>query len=290
MGRDYKGKKNPFYGKKHSEESLRKMRGRIVSEEAKRNMRGRIVSAKTKEKLRLAQLGKKMSKEAKKNMSKAQKGRKHSEESKKKIGEAQKGEKHHMYGKKHTKETSKKISLSGIGRKHSEESKSKMSEAQKGEKNTMFGKTGKENPFYGKKHSEEFKKMIKEVRMHTKVPKKDSKPEKFMQRLLTSIGIEFDHHKAILGQPDVFIKPNLCVFVDGDYWHGNPTKYSANSVLHPANISKKRKQVTAKDKWIQDEKITNTLKERGYNVLRFWVSELYNDPEKCLQKIIKAIK
>jgi group I intron endonuclease len=78
------------------------------------------------------------------------------------------------------------------GRKHSEESKKKVSESNKGEKNGMYGKVGILSPNYervksaeerekisrgnkGKKHSDETKKILKELstgRLHTEETKK----------------------------------------------------------------------------------------------------------------------
>ena len=45
-----------------------------------------------------------------------------------------------------------------------------------------------------------------------------------------------------------------------------------------------------KEKWKDDEKITNELKRLGYTVLRFWGEEINKDIEKCLKKIQKTIK
>ena len=91
-------------------------------------------------------------------------------------------------GYKHSEESKRKNSESHKGKKQSEETKEKISEKLKGEKNPMFGKnpyankteeemeivrgkmseshkgkqTGKNNPFYGKHHSEESKQKMSE--------------------------------------------------------------------------------------------------------------------------------
>ena len=85
------------YGIKYTEESRKKMKGRIVSEETRKKMS-----------------------EAKKNQS---------EETKRKIGEASKGR---NVGRKHTEEESKKMSEARKGFKHTEETKNKIREANKG--------------------------------------------------------------------------------------------------------------------------------------------------------------
>jgi len=110
--RDISGEKNPFYGKKHTEESKRKMRGRIVSRE-------------TRKKLSDAQKGKTGEKNG-------FYGKKHSEESKLKLSEAHKGQIPWMKGKTHSAKTRNAISerlkgnINALGYKHTEESKNKM--------------------------------------------------------------------------------------------------------------------------------------------------------------------
>ena len=91
---------------------------------------------------------------------------------------------------------------------------------------------------------------------------------------------------------DLYIEPKICVFLDGDYWHCNPNDYVYKKKLNPGfkpndQISGKK---YAKDVWVKDKKITRGLRKKGYSVLRFWQSELETEKEKCLQKIIKAIK
>ena len=73
----YTGENNPMYGKKHSDETLRKMR------EAKKNM-----SEETKKKIREAKKGRCLSEEHKKKIREAKKGKPKSEEHKKKLSKA----------------------------------------------------------------------------------------------------------------------------------------------------------------------------------------------------------
>jgi len=96
------GEKNHFYGRKHSDESKKKMSD--------------------------AHTGKKLSKEHRKKISKSNKGRRVSEETRKKLSEIQMGEKNHMWGKygeknpnygnpsnyKHSEETIEKLKISHL--------------------------------------------------------------------------------------------------------------------------------------------------------------------------------
>ena len=145
---------------------------------------------------------------------------------------------------------------------------------------------------FGKKHTEASKEKIRIKRWNQVIPTKDTKPEKFMQKLLTDTKIEFEKHKPILGQPDIFIKPNICIFVDGDYPHANPNPFTIEGRHYPGFKPDDHIQgkIYAKGKWASDSSITKRLKDQKMIVERLWQSELEQNPEKCLQKIIKIIK
>ena len=115
--------------------------------------------------------------------------------------------------------------------------------------------------------------------------------------MLKDLGIGFEEQIGIKEpacQPDFFIQPNILIFSDGDYIHANPNPFllPRSSKIHPGypDDAKYFGNKTMKDKRRQDQRITRGLKKEGYKVLRFWQSELENNREKCLQKIIKAIK
>nr|AIF04496.1 hypothetical protein [uncultured marine thaumarchaeote KM3_175_B03] len=125
--------------------------------------------------------------------------------------------------------------------------------------------------------------------------------EKILQKLCNNAGIKFQKQKNFkLGfqrhDVDLFIKPNICIESDGDYWHGNLNPFIRNGKLMPGlkpdQIIVRGRAKTKTAKWVRenDKKITRALEQQNNVVLRFWQSELEQNPEKCLQKIIKAIK
>ena len=116
----YCGKNSYMFGKKHSEETKRKM------SEAKKD---KVFSDEYKLKLSLAKIGKKNSKEHCKNISKARKGIIFSDEHCKNISKAKKG-------KKFSEETKLKMSKAQTGRKHTDKTKLRISKINKGKKRT----------------------------------------------------------------------------------------------------------------------------------------------------------
>jgi DNA mismatch endonuclease Vsr len=302
-------------GKKASAETRRKLslahRGKKRSEETKRKLRGRKLSDETKRKLSLANKGKKLSDETKRKMSVARKGKKFSEEAKRNMSVARKGikfSKEHRRnmsivrkGKKPSAETIKKRADANRGKKRSEETKRKLGLANKGKKRSEETKrkisvSVKKNPvryWKGKERSEETKRKLAVARLNQVLPNKDTKPEKYLQKLLDEFGIRYRKHEAIYGQPDIFIKPNICVFVDGDYWHANPNPHVEKNGRKQSGFKPDDHIIGnkfAKDVWAKDERITRTLEERGYTVLRFYVSKMEKNPKKCLEKIFNAVK
>lgn len=99
-GESLYGEENPFYGKKHSDETIRKL-----SENAKK---------------RIGELnpfyGKTHSDESKEKISKANSGNKWTQEMKENFSKKRTGENNSFYGKHHTKETKRKISESHKGK------------------------------------------------------------------------------------------------------------------------------------------------------------------------------
>jgi DNA mismatch endonuclease (patch repair protein) len=74
------------------------------------------------------------------------------------------------------------------------------------------------------------------------------------------------------GKPDfVFREARVVVFVDGDFWHGNPRCYR----LPKSNIEYWKKKIEGNRK--RDKDITRTLKRLGWRVIRIWESALKNE-------------
>ena len=156
-------------------------------------------------------------------------------------------------GKKHSKETKRKMSLSNkramegrpawnrgmkgeeyithfksgkhpfLGRNHTEKTKKLIKEKVKNiEHNYWLGKhlslehrEKLRNAKLGQKPSLETRKKLSIARLKRVFPIQDTKIEIKLQNWLTEQGINFKTHYPILGQPDIFIEPNICIFAMG---------------------------------------------------------------------------
>ena len=133
------GEKNPFYGKKHSKESIEIMRQKKI---------GKEVSEETRKKLSISGKGKMVGEKnpnwGKKGELSPRFGKSHSEETRKKISEHMKGkmvgEKNPNYGKPLSEGTKEKLRIAMTGRIKTEETRKKLSIAGKGKKRSPESK------------------------------------------------------------------------------------------------------------------------------------------------------
>lgn len=98
-----------------------------------------------------------------------------------------------------------------------------------------------------------------------KMPKSNTDIENIMEEWLIENKVEFTKQKPLLGMTlaDFHIEPNIIIYCDGDYWH------SLNKVK------------------TRDARITASLRENGYNVIRLSGSEIKKGkrPHEILNKI-----
>ncbi len=115
------------------------------------------------------------------------------------------------------------------------------------------------------KSNEAHKSNMRAKRLHEVFPKKDSSIERALQDSLRTLGMAFETHKPITGQPDIFIAPSLCIFADGDYWHSLP-KVQARDVV-----------------------VNASLQAQGYRILRLAEHDIRKRLPWCLAIILAAV-
>jgi DNA mismatch endonuclease (patch repair protein) len=106
-----------------------------------------------------------------------------------------------------------------------------------------------------------------------------------MVALLRSHGIKgWRRGQKVYGRPDfVFWTGRVAVFVDGDFWHGHPTRCrmpKSNVEFWSAKITSNRRR---------DRDVTRTLKAAGWRVIRVWESSLAKYPRAVARRISIAI-
>ncbi len=91
-------------------------------------------------------------------------------------------------------------------------------------------------------------------------------------------------HLPLIGKPDfAFPKAKTVVFVDGCFWHGHDcrnTKPADNADYWQKKIERNRKR---------DALVSETLAEKGWQVLRVWECELKKLPDEILKRIVNSI-
>jgi DNA mismatch endonuclease (patch repair protein) len=76
----------------------------------------------------------------------------------------------------------------------------------------------------------------------------------------------------LLGKPDfVFPAARVAVFIDGDFWHGNPRGFR----LPKSNVSYWKKKILSNR--LRDRRVNHLLRKQGWKVCRFWQSALKNE-------------
>lgn len=141
--------------------------------------------------------------------------------------------------------------------------------------------TGVGNPFYGKKHTKEsLKKLSKTLTNDPRKFSSSSKPEKIIEEIIKSIGLEVKRtYKVNEYVCDIFIpKFNLIIEYNGDYWHCNPIKYDS-LYIHP------HKKKTSHQIWEDDKSRIDNIIKYGYNLEVVWESNF--DEKTTIQNIIK---
>ena len=97
---------------------------------------------------------------------------------------------------------------------------------------------------------------------------KETDIERRLSQILSDLGITHSKQKEIpqVSVADVFVEPNFLIYADGDYWHSKP------------------------DKVKKDMKQTTELSALGYNVSRFWGSDIMKRPQMVAAKLATTLK
>lgn len=153
----------------------------------------------------------------------------------------------------------------------------------------------------GRHHTEATKQKIREkllfrIQNGQQIPTKNTQIELRVQAALKKEQIQFTTQRIVnyytdeggkrFTVPDIFIEPNICVFVDGCRWHGCPQHYK--------EYEKELKEYTPTSRSIVGKQIKECLvdvllTEQGYFSIRLWGHDVTHNLDICVQKVKEVL-
>lgn len=87
---------------------------------------------------------------------------------------------------------------------------------------------------------------------------------------------------STFGKPDfVFPRHRIVIFVDGEFWHGHPTR----AKIPKTNRTFWKRKIEANKK--RDRQVNRTLRAKGWAVIRIWQKDIPRP--KTIQRILSAL-
>ena len=121
----------------------------------------------------------------------------------------------------------------------------------------------------------------------SRIRKTDSSIEITMRRAAWSAGLRYrKNYNRLPGCPDLaFLTARVAVFCDSSFWHGrNAEKYLSRITSNKTYwISKIHGNMA------RDQRVNAQLRALGWRVLRFWDEEIVSNPQRCVDKVLRAV-
>lgn len=114
---------------------------------------------------------------------------------------------------------------------------------------------------------------------------KGTTPELIVMRELRRRKIYFSSYvSSLLGKPDiVFRRKKVIVFIDSDFWHGNPARFTMPKVNQDYWSTK------IEDNRIRDRRVDAELCNKGWKVIRLWEYDIKHNFENSFSLILDAL-
>lgn len=131
-------------------------------------------------------------------------------------------------------------------------------------------------------------------RIMASVRGKDTRPELALRRGLWALGYRYRvHSTGLAGHPDlVFPSARVAVFIDGDFWHGNPDEWRRRGKATIAQMFPTRTQwwVAKIERTIaRDRDVSNGLRADGWAVVRVWESAVAVNREAVIYRVARIV-
>jgi DNA mismatch endonuclease (patch repair protein) len=125
---------------------------------------------------------------------------------------------------------------------------------------------------------------------------RDTRPELALRKALHGRGLRFRvHSNQVAGRPDIVNRSKrVAIFVDGDFWHGNPEGWTRRGF----DSMEAQFRSANRDRWItklrrnieRDRQVTAQLESEGWTVIRVWESEIRGDLDSIADQIVSLWK
>jgi DNA mismatch endonuclease (patch repair protein) len=124
----------------------------------------------------------------------------------------------------------------------------------------------------------------------SKIKSSNTKAERLLRSSLWKAGLRFFKNvKALPGKPDVvFPRLKIVVFCDGDFWHGKNWDARKQRLNKGSNSKYWVAKIEANMQ--RDRRYDNELKEQGWQVLRFWESDIFADPQAIASEVVQVVR
>lgn len=108
-----------------------------------------------------------------------------------------------------------------------------------------------------------------------------------VRKKLSSLGLRYRvNYRSLRGSPDiVFPKQKIAIFCDSNFWHGKTLDKKRRTIKNNRTYWIKK----IKDNIKRDKENNRELREIGWDVLRFWETDINNNIDRVADKIIKHI-
>lgn len=108
-----------------------------------------------------------------------------------------------------------------------------------------------------------------------------------LRKTLHKLGFRYRiNYKKLPGSPDiVFLKKKVAIFCDSEFWHGKTIKNKKKTIRNNRSYWIKKIQENIE----RDKKNNEELKKQGWDVLRFWETDINNKLDKVIVDIQKVL-
>lgn len=122
-------------------------------------------------------------------------------------------------------------------------------------------------------------------RCMSRVRGKDTSLERMVRSELHRRGLRFRKHvRGLPGKPDiVFVRAQVAVFIDGDFWHGwqYPRWRNKLAPFWRTKIEDNRKR---------DRRNFRKLRAMNWRVVRLWQHEVEADFEESIRRVVRSVR